>query len=68
MSLISRLRLAASQAAETTIEYGADDPAELVALAEQIAAHENCTAECTVLPNQPHLLRVRFKRRISNQC
>jgi hypothetical protein len=40
MSLISRLRVAARQAGETTIEYGADDPAELVALAQQIAAHE----------------------------
>ena len=52
----------------TTIEFDADDPAELIALAEEIAAHENCKAVCTVLPNRPHLLLVRFERHISIQC
>jgi len=62
MSLFSQLRSAANQAAETEIPYAGGDPAELVAVADLIAARENCSAECIVIPGQPHRLKVRFRR------
>ena len=61
-SLLSRLRMAAYQAAETTIEYGGGDATELVALVEQVAALENCTAECTQVLDCRSLLQIQFKR------
>jgi hypothetical protein len=64
MSLLFELRDAARQAAEVTIEYGGGDPVELVALAEQIGQRENCIVECTTPPDRPHVLSVRFARRV----
>ncbi len=61
-SLMSRLRAAASRAAETTVEHGRGDPAELVALAEEIGAREGCAAECSAPPGRPGVLAVRFTR------
>ena len=65
MSLLFELRAAARQATEITIEYGGGDPVELVALAEQIGQRENCIVECTAPPDRPHVLSVRFARRIA---
>ena len=62
MSLLFRLRAAARQAADITIEYGGGDPVELIALAQQIGKRENCTADCTTQPDRPHILSVRFAR------
>ncbi len=62
MSLLFRLRAAARQAADITIEYGGGDPVELIALARQIGERENCTADCTTQPDRPHVLSVRFAR------
>ena len=62
MSLLFRLRAAACQAAEITIEYGGGDPVELVALAQQIGRRENCIAHCTTPPDRPHVLSIRFAR------
>ena len=63
MSLLFRLRAAARQATEITIDYGGGDPVELIALARQIGERENCTADCTTPPDRPHVLNVRFARR-----
>ena len=60
MSLMSRLRAAARAATEATIEFDGGDPAELVALAQRIAARENRSAECSVPPDRPGVLVVRF--------
>lgn len=60
MSLMSRLRGAARSAGEVEIEFGGGDPAELVALAERIAAREGRAAECAVPENRPRVLVVRF--------
>jgi hypothetical protein len=68
MSLLSRLRAAARQAAEITIEYGGGDAAELSALAQHMAERENCTAECTTLPDRPRVLSVRFVRCVAPSC
>jgi hypothetical protein len=46
-SVMSRLRVAAVNAAEAMIAHSGDDPAKLVALAQQIGLRENRTAECT---------------------
>ena len=62
MSLLFRLRDAARQAADITIEYGGGDPVELIALARQIGERENCTADCKTLPDRPQALNVRFAR------
>jgi hypothetical protein len=62
MSLLFRLRAAARQAADITIEFGGSDPVELIALARQIGERENCTADCTTPPDRPHVLCVRFAR------
>jgi hypothetical protein len=61
MSLLFRLRAAARQATEITIEHGGD-PVELIALARQIGERENCIADCTTPPDRPHVLNVRFAR------
>jgi hypothetical protein len=60
--LLFRLRAAAREAADVTIEYGGGDPVELVALARQIGERENCTADCTTPPDRPHVLSIRFAR------
>jgi hypothetical protein len=62
MSLLFRLRAAARQATDVTIEYGGGDPVELITLARQIGERENCTADCTTPPDRPHVLNVRFVR------
>jgi hypothetical protein len=61
-SVMSRLRIAAVNATEAIIEYSGDDPAELVALAQQIGALENCKAECSKAPGRPGMLKVRYHR------
>lgn len=61
MSLMSGLRGAARSAGEVEIEFGGDDPAELVALAERIAAREGRAAECVASPDRPGVLVVRFR-------
>jgi hypothetical protein len=61
-SVMSRLRCAAVNATEVMIAYHGDDPVELVALAQQIGALENCTAECTKVPARPRMLKVRYHR------
>jgi hypothetical protein len=60
--VMSRLRVAAVNATEAIIQYRGDDPAELVALAQQIGALENCTAECSKVPARPGMLKVRYHR------
>jgi hypothetical protein len=60
--VMSRLRLAAVNAAEAMIAYGGDDPAELVALAQRIGWRENCMAECSKVPGRPGMLKVRYHR------
>ena len=62
MSLLFRLRAAARQGADITIEYGGADPVELIAVARQIGERENCTVDCTTLPDRPHVLSIRFAR------
>ena len=62
MSLLFRLRAAARQATEITIDYGGGDPSELVSLARQIGERENCTADCAMPPDRPHVLSVHFAR------
>lgn len=62
MSLLFRLRAAARQAADITIEFGGGDPVELIALARQIGERENCTADCTTPPDRPHVFNVHFAR------
>jgi hypothetical protein len=61
-SVMSRLRIAAVNATEVMIAYSGNDPAELVALAQQIGLRENCTAECTKVPARPGMLKVRYRR------
>jgi hypothetical protein len=61
-SVMSRLRTAAINATEAMIAYSGDDPAELVALAQQIGLREHCTAECTRVPARPGMLKVRYHR------
>jgi hypothetical protein len=61
-SVMSRLRVAAVNAAEAMIAYSGDDPAKLVALAQQIGLRENRTAECTTSSARPGMLKVRFHR------
>jgi hypothetical protein len=61
-SVMSRLRIAAVHTAEALIAYSGDDPAELVALAQQIGLRENCTAECSKVPARPGMLKVRYHR------
>jgi hypothetical protein len=61
-SVMSRLRIAAVNATEAMIAYHGNDPAELVALAQQIGLRENCTAECTKIPTRPGMLKVRYHR------
>jgi len=68
MSLLSRLRAAARQATETTIEYAGGDPAEVFALVQHMAKRENCTAECTTFPDRPCVLGVRFVRCVAPSC
>lgn len=62
MSLLCRLRAAAHQATELTIEYDGGDPVELVALAEQIGQRERCTVVCMTPPDCPRVLSIRFVR------
>ena len=62
MSLLCRLRAAARQATEVTIEYGGGDPVELVALVQKIGEREHCAVECTTPPGRSHVLIVRFAR------
>jgi hypothetical protein len=61
-SVMSRLRIAAVNATEVMVAYHSDDPAELVALAQQIGLRENCTAECSKVPARPGILKVRYHR------
>jgi hypothetical protein len=61
-SVMSRLRIAAVNAAEAMIAYSGDDPAELVALAQQIGLRQNCTVKCSKVPANPSMLKVRFHR------
>lgn len=61
-SVMSRLRIAAVNATEAMIAYGGDDPAELVALAQQIGRREKRTTLCTMVPARPGMLKVRYRR------
>ena len=60
--MLSRLRVAARDAAEVMVEYGGPDPAELIALAQQIGARENASVKCTKDAGQPGVLSIRFRR------
>ena len=63
MPLLSLLRLAARKAEEVVIDYGGGDPAELIALVEQVGAREGRLVACAVRPGTPGTLAVRFRRR-----
>ena len=63
MPLLSLLRLAARRAEEVVIDYGGGDPAELIALAEQVGEREGRLVACAVHPGRPGTLAVRFRRR-----
>jgi hypothetical protein len=51
MSLLSRLRQAASEADHLTFAYGGGDASELVALVREIADREHCTIDYTLNPS-----------------
>lgn len=63
-SVLLRLRMAAREAAEAMVEYGGQDPAELVALAQHIGARENASVECTEDAGSPGVLSIRFSRTV----
>jgi hypothetical protein len=62
MLLMSRLREAARKADCLSFAYGGGDVSELVALLRQIASHEHCTMEYTVVSGCPGIIAVQFVR------
>ena len=44
------------------VEYGGPDPAELIALAQQIGVREKASVECTEDAGRPGVLSIRFRR------
>ncbi len=66
MSILAQLRDAARSATETEVQFSGGDPAELIAVINEIAARENCTAVCTVSSKGSHFLKVCFRRSLDD--